>query len=422
MKGWVTLQWTDSKYLAVLALQRCALALGNGVPEPQMSTQVSVPSRSPQYLNFIGLLSGPSRSTGEANATASHLHEMDQYPPPTLSGTRHDDLLDRYDILRKIGEGAYGVVYKATPKNSEDEVAIKIIKHLDDKLVRSRTLREIKILHHLRHDNITALVDTIRPYDLTRFSEACFVQEFVPHNLSQIIAAQSLSEHHISYLTHQIFCGLNAIHTAHIIHQDLKPDNILVKENWDLKICDFGLARAEKATEKRFCHMTQYVATRWYRAPEIMLSTYGKAVDVWSVGCILAEMLGRVVLFPGKHYHDQLGLILETLGYPSKQDLADTCSWRASQYIETTFSGRIAKTGTPWTDRFPRALTNVLHLLDGLLSFNPKKRTTVGEALEHPFCKNSGFDEPGRSSSESLTKQACSRVDLLSSEGAGSKR
>ncbi|KAM0714607.1 hypothetical protein Q7P37_009903 [Cladosporium fusiforme] len=347
---------------------------------------------------------------------------MDQYLPPTLSGTRPDDLLDRYNIIRKIGEGAYGVVYKATPKGSEDEVAIKIIKHLDDKLVRSRTLREIKILDHLRHDNITALVDTIRPHDLTRFSEACFVQEYVPHNLSQIIGAQSLSEHHISYLTHQIFCGLNAIHMAHIIHRDLKPDNVLVKENWDLKICDFGLARAEKATEKRFRHMTEYVATRWYRAPEIMLSRYDKSVDVWSVGCILGEMLGRVVLFPGKHYHHQLSLILETLGYPSKDDLAATCSWRALHYIETTFSGRIAKTGKPWTDSFPSASTNVLHLLRGLLSFNPKKRTTVREALGHPFFKNSGYDEPGRSGSEGLTKQACARVVPLGSEGAGSKR
>ncbi|KAM0714542.1 hypothetical protein Q7P37_009838 [Cladosporium fusiforme] len=347
---------------------------------------------------------------------------MDQHLPPPLSSMRHDDLLERYNIIRKIGEGAYGVVYKATPKYSEGEVAIKIVKHLDDKLVRSRTLREIKILHYLRHDNITALVDAIRPYDLTMFSEACFVQEFMPHNLSQIISAQSLSEHHISYLTHQIFCGLSAVHTAHIIHQDLKPDNILVKENWDLKICDFGLARAERTTEKSFRHKTQYVATRWYRAPEIMLSRYDKAVDVWSVGCILAEMLGRAVLFPGKHYHDQLTLILETLGYPSKDDLAATCSWRASHYIEATFSGRIAKTGRPWTDRFPSASTNVLHLLHGLLSFNPRKRTTAHEALEHPFFKTSGYDEPGRSGGEASTKHACARIDPLGSEGAGSKR
>lgn len=327
-------------------------------------------------------------------------------------------MLEHYEVTKEIGRGAYGVVYKATQKSSNLEVAIKVIRDLGNPLVRRRTLREIKILQLLRHENIVSLLDAIRPYDFEAFSEACLVQEFMPHSLSQVISEQPLSEHQISYMTHQIFRGLGAIHAANIIHRDLKPDNILVRENCDLKICDFGLARAENAGQRSNIRMTMYVATRWYRAPEIMLSTYGRAADVWSVGCILAEMLRRVVLFPGKDYVDQLSQIFTVLGSPSKEDLQAMCSKRGLQFIQT-FSCRI---GMSWRGLCPEASNDVLDLLGRLLTFNPKSRITVRDALHHPFISEWGGDGVSDASREALSEHAFAQDDEARRSDAEVKR
>ena len=117
--------------------------------------------------------------------------------------------------------------------------------------------------------------------------------------------------------------GLKYIHSANVLHRDLKPSNLLLNTNCDLKICDFGLARVADPSHNHAGILTEYVATRWYRAPEIMLNSkaYTKAIDIWSVGCILAEMLGNRALFPGKHYLNQLNLILNVVGTPSPEDL-----------------------------------------------------------------------------------------------------
>lgn len=320
---------------------------------------------------------------------------------------RRDDLLEHYEITKEMGRGAYGVVYKATQKSSNLDVAIKVIRDLGNPLVQRRTLREIKILQLLRHENIVSLLDAIRPHDIDTFTEVCLVQEFMPYNLSQVIREQPLSEHQISYLTHQTFRGLGAIHAANIIHRDLKPDNILVSENCDLKICDFGLARAENARQKSNVRMTMYVATRWYRAPEIMLSTYNRAADVWSIGCILAEMLRRTVLFPGKDYVDQLSRIFTVIGSPSKEDLQDMCSKRGLQFIQT-FTSRI---GMPWRELCPEASEDVLDLLDRLLTFHPRSRITVRQALRHPFISGWGDDGTSNASREALTRQVFAQDD-----------
>lgn len=129
----------------------------------------------------------------------------------------------------------------------------------------------------------------------------------------------------------QILRGLKYVHSANVLHRDLKPSNLLLNASCDLKICDFGLARtaAEKST------MTEYVVTRWYRAPELLLSCeqYTAAIDVWSVGCIMAELLGRRPLLPGKDYVDQLKLIIKTLGAPTEDDLTFITSQKARAYI-----------------------------------------------------------------------------------------
>ena len=304
--------------------------------------------------------------------------------PPSLHPrfARQDDLLEHYNVHRRIGSGAYGVVYHGEQRSSGNEVAIKVTRDLENPLVCSRTLREIKILQHFQHENIISLLEVGRPYSFEGFFEACIVQEYMPYNLTQFTKQYELSDCHISYLTYQVLRGLAAIHSAGIVHRDLKPDNLLVGENCDLKICDFGLARPLNEKGKEWMQMTEYVATRWYRAPEIMLSEYGKPADLWSCGCILAEMIGKTVLFPGSNYKHQLELIFDALGTPTNSDLRAVCSWRSHRYIRDAFPPRARR---HWKTLFPTASSNALNLLDLLLTFNPASRLTVEDALKHPF-------------------------------------
>lgn len=283
---------------------------------------------------------------------------------------------------RKVGSGTYGVVYQATQKSSGDDVAIKVIRHLDNPVVCRRTSREIRFLQHFKHENIITLLDVARPDSFHNFSEACLIQEYMPQNLSQVIGNYELSDLQISHLTHQMLAGLGAIHMAGIIHRDVKPENLLVGPNCELKICDFGLARAQASGRRKRVKMTDYVATRWYRAPEIMLSKYGKASDVWSSGCVLAEMLGGNVLFPGKDYTNQLDLIFNVLGSPTDDDLRAGYSSRSIRYIRTALPSRAR---TPWRKIFPKASEESLSLLDRLLTFNMDSRITVEDALQHEF-------------------------------------
>ena len=138
----------------------------------------------------------------------------------------------------------------------------------------------------------------------------------------RLLKTQRLSNDHICYFLYQILRGLKYIHSANVLHRDLKPSNLLLNTTCDLKICDFGLARVADPDHDHTGFLTEYVATRWYRAPEIMLNSkgYTKSIDIWSVGCILAEMLSNRPIFPGKHYIDQLNHILGILGSPSNED------------------------------------------------------------------------------------------------------
>ena len=128
------------------------------------------------------------------------------------------------------------------------------------------------------------------------------LQELMETDMHRVIRTQDLSDDHCQYFIYQTLRALKAMHSANVLHRDLKPSNLLLNANCDLKVCDFGLARSAASQEDNSGFMTEYVATRWYRAPEIMLTfkEYTKAIDVWSVGCILAEMLSGKPLFPGK--------------------------------------------------------------------------------------------------------------------------
>lgn len=222
------------------------------------------------------------------------------------------ELDTRYKLLENIGNGAYGVVCSAIDTQNDSKVAIKKIPRTFDVVTTAkRTYRELKILKHFKHDNIISIKNILKPpADLEQFNDVYVVLDLMETDLHHIIHSQQpLTEEHARYFLYQILRGLKYIHSANVLHRDLKPSNLLVNEDCELKIGDFGMARglsSSPSEQKRV--MTEYVATRWYRAPELMLSLneYSEAIDMWSVGCIFAEMLGRKHLFPGTNYLNQL--------------------------------------------------------------------------------------------------------------------
>lgn len=176
----------------------------------------------------------------------------------------------------------------------------------------------MKLLRYFNHENIISILDIQKPRDYESFTEVYLIQELMETDMHRVIRTQELSDDHCQYFIYQTLRALKAMHSANVLHRDLKPSNLLLNANCDLKVCDFGLARSAASTDDNSGFMTEYVATRWYRAPEIMLTfkEYTKAIDVWSVGCILAEMLSSKPLFPGKDCMRASLDICETVANP----------------------------------------------------------------------------------------------------------
>ncbi|KAL5535330.1 PMK1 [Sanghuangporus sanghuang] len=302
-----------------------------------------------------------------------------------------------YRILHVLGEGAYGTVAAALHEPTGTHVAIKKILPFDHTLFCLRTIRELKLLKFfsqtLVNDNIISILDIIKPPSLDDFKEVYFVQELMQADLHQVIRTQHLSNDHCEYFVYQILRAIKSMHSADIVHRDMKPANILLNQNCDLKVCDFGLARSVRpgAPSSEPGLMTEYVATRWYRAPEIMLSfkMYTKAIDLWAVGCILAEMLMGKPLFPGKDYGHQLDLILDVIGTPTLEEYAAITSRRSRDYIRALPIRR----RKPLASLMPDATPAALDFLSRTLTFDPKKRLTIEQALRHPYI--SAYYDPG---------------------------
>ncbi|CAE6441155.1 unnamed protein product [Rhizoctonia solani] len=306
---------------------------------------------------------------------------------------------DQYQVTEVIGEGAYGVVVSAVHLASQRVVAIKKISPFDHSMFCLRTLREIKLLRHFQHENIISILDLLRPTSFEEFKEVYLVQERMETDMHRVIRTQELSDDHCQYFIYQTLRALKALHSANVLHRDLKPSNLLLNANCDLKLCDFGLARSalpppSTAANDASTFMTEYVATRWYRAPEVMLTfkEYTRAIDIWSVGCVLAEMLSGKPLFPGRDYHHQLSLILEVLGTPSLDDFYAINSARSREYIRA-LPFRKKKS---FAQLFPNANPLAVDLMEKCLTFNPKRRIDVVQALAHPYLEpyHDEDDEP----------------------------
>ncbi|PKA60429.1 Mitogen-activated protein kinase 2 [Apostasia shenzhenica] len=299
--------------------------------------------------------------------------------------------------LRPLGRGAYGIVCAAVNSQTREEVAIKKIGNaFDNRIDAKRTLREIKLLRHMDHENprklgspnnpamvllqVVAIKEIIRPPKRENFKDVFIVYELMDTDLHQIIrSSQPLNDDHCQYFLYQILRGLKYIHSAKVLHRDLKPSNLFLNANCDLKIGDFGLARTTSETD----FMTEYVVTRWYRAPELLLncSEYTAAIDVWSVGCILGEIVAREPLFPGKDYVHQLRLITELIGSPDDANLAFLRSENARRYVKQL--PQYPK--LPFSLRFPNMSPGAVDLLERMLIFDPSKRISVDEAICHPY-------------------------------------
>ncbi|CAJ0598431.1 unnamed protein product [Cylicocyclus nassatus] len=289
----------------------------------------------------------------------------------------------RYVNLNYIGEGAYGMVASALDTHTQQKVAIKKISPFEHQTYCQRTLREIKILTRFKHENIINIQDIICSDSVETMKDIYLVQCLMDTDLYKLLKTQTISNDHVCFFLYQILRGLKYIHTANVLHRDLKPSNLLLNATCDLKICDFGLARVSDPRTDHTGFLTEYVATRWYRAPEVMLNSkgYTKSMDVWSVGCILAEMLNNRPLFPGKHYLDQLNLILAVVGSPSEEDLRCIMNEKARSYLKSLPQ----RPKQQWSALYPEADPSCLDLLDKMLTFDPNKRIPVEEALAHPY-------------------------------------
>jgi len=221
--------------------------------------------------------------------------------------------------------------------------------------------------------------------DADSFNDVYLALDLMDTDMGRIIDSdQALTDKHIQFFIYQILCGLKFIHTAKVLHRDIKPGNLLLNADCELKICDFGLSRGLVNTEPQV--LTKYVVTRWYRAPEVLCACkeYDSKIDVWSVGCILAELHGREPLFPGDDYITQLELIFSILGSPSEEDLKFCTNPRAVAWIQ-----RLKKfPKIPFSRVFNGVSPLAIDLMEKMMVFNPKKRYTIDQALAHPYLKN----------------------------------
>jgi len=304
-----------------------------------------------------------------------------------------------YEAISPIGVGSYGVVWAARHKRSQKKVAIKrIYNPYQNTQTAKYTFREIRIMRHFSHENIMGLIDVI---ELENIEGIIIVMELMDTDLARVINSKTkLTDAHYQLFTYQILRGLKYIHSANIIHRDLKPQNCLVNKNCDLKISDFGMGR--ECVDKLDKSNNGSLTTLWYRAPEQLMQTkhYSTSADIWSVGCILAEMIRGRPLLAGHDINEQLSLIFEILEPDSWQDIPS--EWQ--KYNVANFPNRLRKT---LSDLLPDASVLALDLLSKMLVFEPEHRVSCEEALRHPFFEDlhDSEDEPASEKQVSISPE-----------------
>uniref|UniRef100_A0A672F7M8 mitogen-activated protein kinase n=1 Tax=Salarias fasciatus TaxID=181472 RepID=A0A672F7M8_SALFA len=288
---------------------------------------------------------------------------------------------ERYRDLKQVGTGAYGTVCSAWDRRSGTQVAIKKLhRPFQTKLFAKRAYRELRLLKHMKHENVIGLLDVFTAeISLDRLRDFYLVMPFMGTDLGRLMKLQRLTEDRVQFLVYQMLRGLKYIHSAGIIHRDLKPGNLAVNPDCELKILDFGLARQADA------EMTGYVVTRWYRAPEVILNWmhYSQTVDIWSAGCIMAEMLLGKPLFKG---NDRIldrppGATMD----PRGRELPDPPS-RSSDFTARNYIRGLAP--VPKKDLHAvcsKASPGAVSVLEKMLLLDPEQRVAAAAALQLPF-------------------------------------
>ncbi|CAG8488036.1 10258_t:CDS:2 [Paraglomus brasilianum] len=285
---------------------------------------------------------------------------------------------DNYDKLQKIGEGTYGVVYKAKDKQTGQIVALKRIRlEADDEGVPSTAIREVSLLKEMNNDNIVKLLDIVH-----QDNKLYLVFEFLDMDLKRYMDSipkdHRMDPQEIKKLTFQLVSGVAYCHSHRIIHRDLKPQNLLIDKNGNLKLADFGLARAFGVPLRAYTHE---VVTLWYRAPEILLGIrqYSIGVDMWSVACVFAEMALRSPFLAGDSEIDQLFKIFTYLGTP------DDITWPGVSKLPDYKNVFPNWKSLPLDKCVPTLDKDGVDLLARMLVYDPGRRISAKQALQHPY-------------------------------------
>jgi cell cycle related kinase len=287
--------------------------------------------------------------------------------------------MEKYNILERLGEGAFGVVLKAKVIATGQTVALKKIRIRKSELeeLPRNVLSELKSLQQLSEcRNVVKLVDYF-----VHGSSLVIVLEFMQTDLSKVLkrTQKPLQESHIKSFLRMVLKGVVYCHSNNIMHRDIKPANMLISPSGELKLGDFGLATVYVGPHKPYSHQ---VATRWYRSPELLYGsqTYDHKVDIWAIGCIFAEMLNHCPLFPGENDIDQLHRVLKILGTPSEENWPGVSS--LPDFKKITFPD-IKK--IELRELIPNASNIALDLLQSLLCFDSNKRFSATQALAHDY-------------------------------------
>ena len=282
--------------------------------------------------------------------------------------------MNRYKVTKQLGDGTYGSVLKAVNRSTGEIVAIKKMKKKFYSWDECMKLREVQSLKKLNHPSIVKLKEVIREKD-----ELFFVFEFMEGNLYETMKAREkpMPEATVRNIMYQLLQGLAFMHKHGFFHRDIKPENLLCKGD-EVKLADFGLAREVRSRPP----YTDYVSTRWYRAPEVLLrsTVYNSPIDTWAAGCIMGELFTLRPLFPGSSEADQIYKICSVLGSPDQKTYPEGLKLAAR--MNYTFPQFVA---TPFAQVVPQGSKDALKLLRDLLQFNPKARPTASQALQYPF-------------------------------------
>ena len=289
----------------------------------------------------------------------------------------------KYEVIGIVGEGAYGIVYKCKNKETNKYVAVKKFKETEDKLVQKTMKRELAMLQMLKHENIVEFQEAF-----VNKGDFFLVFEYVEKNLLEVLeeSPDGLSPELIRSFVFQMCKAVSYLHKNNMIHRDVKPENLLIDENLNLKLCDFGFARKIKLNKQNnnVDTMTDYVATRWYRSPELLLSggIYGPEVDYWAIGCIMGELADGNPMFPGENEVDQLDCIIKILGN-LPEDLINMYYENPIYNEKDLF--RVKKPETLEKRYLGILSPTAIDFMKGLLQLDPNKRLNGETVFKHKY-------------------------------------